>query len=286
MKLIFKISWANICYNKYKSLANIFVLALGIFLILSLLQIERALNNKFLDNLKNIDLVVGAKGSPLQIILSSVLHIDFPTGNISSKDANKIYRNPKIKNAIPISLGDMVDKFRIVGTDHKFLSLYNAEFEMGEIWQKPFEIVIGYDVAKSLSLKLGDRFFGNHGLVEGGETHKDQSYIVKGILKKTGLVIDRLAITSTESIWEIHSSDGHENHHHEQKDHKHSKEVTAILVQYKSPLNAISLPREINSNTNLQAASPAMELARIREIFGVTSTSIKAFFLLFLLAHN
>lgn len=271
-------------YIKYKSnwaflTIILFASSLSVMIVLSLLNEQT--NKELTKNLQNIDLVVGAKGSPLQLILSSVLHIDIPTGNIPLEEAEKLSQHPMIKKVIPVSLGDNYGGFHIVGTEKSYIDLYKGEISEGrKLWHSPLEVVIGADVAEKSNLKIGDNFYGSHGLTKGGEEHKDAAYIVTGILKRNHTVLDKLILTDKKSIWEVHAHHNHhdeeaqgehdEHNHHDEKaeDEHEGKEVTALLIQYKSPLAAVMLPRQINSDTDLQAASPAFEMARLISLMG------------------
>ena len=126
---------------------------------------------------ENIDVVVGIKGSPLQLILSSVYHIDIPTGNIPFDVVDSLLKDPQIKKAIPLALGDNWKGHRIVGTTTDYLKHYKAQLNDGRYWEKSFEVVVG----SSVKLKINDEFIGVHGLVEDGNSHKDEKYKVIGI---------------------------------------------------------------------------------------------------------
>ena len=119
----------------------------GMTIITTSILINQISKNTFYSNNPNLDAVVGSKGSPLQLVLSSIHHVDIPTGNISYKDAKKIMKHPAIKIGIPISLGDNFQNYRIVGTDKRFLNLYNTSLNTGSIWNKPMQAVIGYNLS-------------------------------------------------------------------------------------------------------------------------------------------
>ena len=122
---IFKLSIKNIFNKPLSSAISLALLILGIGIISLLLQLNYLIKDQMDNNLKGIDMVVGAKGSPLQLILSSVYHIDSPTGNISLEDAEKISSNRMVGSSIKLLYGDNYKGFRIVGTEDKFLDLYN-----------------------------------------------------------------------------------------------------------------------------------------------------------------
>ena len=241
---------------------SILLMILGVTIITLSVLVNQITKNTFTKNNPNLDVVVGAKGSPLQLVLSSIHHIDIPTGNISYKNAKKIMKHPAIKFGVPISLGDNFQNYRIVGTDKKFLKLYDAELEIGSIWEKPMQSVIGSNVANFTKLKIDKFFVGSHGLIDTGDIHSEQPYKVVGILKKTGTILDNLIITSLDSVWNLHSN---QNDILKNSD---SLEVTALLLKYKNKTSVFSFPRLINKNTNMQAASPNLEISKLFKLTG------------------
>jgi len=281
------ISLAYIRARALNASLNVLLLGLGVGTIVVLLLFSRQLEQRLERDAHGIDLVVGAKGSPLQLILSSVYHIDIPTGNIPLQDAQRLETDPLIKATVPLALGDSYEGFRIVGTSHAYVSLYEGVPEQGRLWQKPFEAVLGSEVAAHARVKLGDQIVGSHGIVEAGEKHEHSPYTVVGVLKPSGSVLDRLVLTSVESVWEIHGQGHHEDEdEHEEagkEQHLQPQEVTAVLVQYRSPMAAALLPRQINSQSALQAASPAFESARLLNIVGVGLETVQAFALILIL---
>ena len=238
------------------------LMVLGMTIITVSILVNQITKDTFNKNNPNLDVVVGAKGSPLQLVLSSIHHIDIPTGNISYKNAKNIIKHPAIKFGVPISLGDNFQNFRIVGTDKKLFKLYNAQLKIGSIWEKPMQAVIGYNVATLTQLKIDKFFVGSHGLIDTGDIHAEQPYKVVGILKRTGTVLDNLIITSLESVWSLHSNQNNV------VTNDNNLEVTALLLKYKNKTSAFSFPRLINKNTNMQAASPNLEISKLFKLTG------------------
>ncbi|UII21269.1 ABC transporter permease [Fulvivirga ligni] len=225
------------------------------------------------NNLKGVDMVVGAKGSPLQLVLSAVYHIDAPTGNIPYEEVMKLEKNRLVSSVIPLAYGDSYKGFRIVGSTDQYPELYHANIFKGRLWQDHFEVTVGAAVAEKLGLKVGDQFHGSHGLVEGGEAHHDHSYHVVGILDYTNAVVDQLLLTSMESVWDMHA---HEDENHGHSEHEEDeREVTAALVKFANPMAMIQLPRKINDKTNMQAAVPAYEMDRLFGFLGIGANTIK-----------
>ncbi len=286
---IVKLGYKNIADRPLSTLLSLLLLTLGVGMIALLLQVNRHIQQQMENNIRGVDMVVGAKGSPLQLILSAVYHIDAPTGNISLHEAEQLRKNRLVAAGIPLSYGDSYKGYRIVGTDHQYPELYKAPVSNGRLWQEPFEVTIGATIAQNLGLQIGDTFMGTHGMGEGSEIHDEHPYQVVGILGYANAVIDQLILTATESVWEVHHHEeeksenhpGEENHAHEEVDEKHSettahdgtpgeeREITAMLIRFRSPMAMIQLPRMVNENTNMQAAVPAYEINRLFNLLGV-----------------
>ncbi|PCI57227.1 MAG: ABC transporter permease [Alphaproteobacteria bacterium] len=314
------------------SALSVLLTAFGVTLAVIILQFGHHIHNRMSNDGKGIDIVVGAKGSPLQLILSSVYHIDIPTGNIAYKDAKKWMKHPKVKTAIPLALGDNWKGYRIVGTTPDYMTHYNADISKGRHWNKSFEVVIGADIP----LGLGKEISGAHGLSQGGHIHENEHYTVVGRLSKTGSVLDRLILTSLDSVLEIHGleaveshdldheetpheghdhtarhkeekhedheehedhhnhgghddhedhdgdkhedhkDDDHKGHDHEQHEEAGEPEITALLLTTRSPIANMNLPRIINRDTALQAANPALEMARLTSMLGLGAKTFSA----------
>ncbi len=268
---IFKLSLKNIFNKPLSSTISLALLILGIGIISLLLQLNTLIKDQMDNNLKGIDMVVGAKGSPLQLILSSVYHIDSPTGNISLKEAEKISKNRMVGSSIKLLYGDNFKGYRIVGTEKKFIELYNGKIKKGKNLSKPFEVLVGSKVYSKLKIDIGDDLISSHGLRETGESHDDKSFKVVGLLEPSNSVIDQLIITLPQSVWDVHGNHNlEEEHEHDQdEEHQHDdREITAMLIKFKSPMNIIQFPRQINETTNLQAAVPSYEISRLFKLFG------------------
>lgn len=224
---ILSLSWHNLKAKPLNTFLSLILFALGVGLISLLILLTRQVSDKMNRNIKNVNLVIGAKGSPLQMILSSVYHVDVPTGNIPLRQGEAIRRiKGLIERAIPQALGDSYEQFRIVGTNHDYPDLYEAKIAQGKIWEEDLECTIGDYVAKKTGLKVGDHFYGAHGLVQSvnADVHKSHAYTVTGIFEKTGTVVDQLIMTNVASVWRVHEGhhhdeDGGEEHHDEDEHH-------------------------------------------------------------------
>ena len=318
--MITRIAWKNIWFKPLNTALSIILLTASVAIITLLILLQEQFEKKFSSNIDGIDLVLGAQGSPLQLILSSVYQVDAPTGNIDYAEAKKWMKHPFVETAIPLAFGDNYRGYRIVGTTPDYLTKYGAEVKQGKVFSRNFEVVVGCSIAEKLRLKVGDKFFGSHGDAEEGELHDEHAYIVSGIASPTGKVIDNLILSNVQSVWamhdhehtegaaeeehdhdhdheghahaeeegvEHHHEDGHDHHHEEGEaahdhDHDHGhdhaeevvvseegKEITAVLVKFRSKMGIVTWPRLIAQNTKMQAASPAIEINRLFSLFGI-----------------
>ncbi len=288
--------------RKLSTLLNVFLLALGIGTIVVLMLFNRQFEDNMLKNAKGIDLVVGAKGSPMQLILSSIYHLDVPTGNIPLQEAQQLMRHRMIKQAIPLALGDSYRNYRIVGTNPAYLAHYEMTFAEGNVWENTFDVVVGAKVAEEAGIKIGDELVSSHGLGGEGDAHGDRPLKVKGILASAGNVVDRLVLTSVETVWAVHDEHlpgedhdedehghGEDDHGHDEEGHEEHEEerapavseadrqITSLLLQYRSPMAAVMFPRFVNSRTSMQSAAPAFETNRLFSMVGVGYDALNTF---------
>ena len=292
-------------------------MSLGVGIISILLILNNHIEKQLDNNLRSIDMVVGAKGSPLQLILSSVYHLDKPTGNISYKEAKSLNKNVLVDFTIPLSYGDTYKGYRIVGTNEKYFDLYNLELSQGKKWSRSMQAVLGSSVASNKNLKVGDKFFGTHGFDDHGHIHDNHAYVVVGILKQSYSVADNLILTNLKSVWQVHEEHddceddhyhdhsnhdhshdhhSHDHHSHDHSDHDHNhdnhsyddanKMITAMLVKFKSPVGLVQIPRKINEETNMQAAIPLFEINRLTSLIGFGINTINIIALIIMLVSG
>jgi putative ABC transport system permease protein len=289
--MIAALAFKNMLHRPLNTLLSGILLTVSVAMISLLLLLKSQLQQKFEVNIAGVDLVMGAKGSPLQLILSSVYHLDYPTGNIKYTVAQRWMNNPMVESAIPLAYGDNVQGFAIVGTTIDYLEKYGAQCEQGVFFQQPFEVVVGCDVAQKLSLSVGSIFHGTHGGDANGEQHDAHPYRVTGVLARSGTVVDHLVVTPLESVWlshEVHESpetdpdddeatqehhkDGHNNEHHgegEQSPSTADREITAVLFKFRGPMPIVLWPRLVAEQGNLQVAAPVIELNRLFSLLGI-----------------
>lgn len=254
---------------------NLLLLTLALGSITLVISVSAQVERAFERDLQGIDAVVGAKGSPLQLILSGVFHIDVPTGNIALADVQALRRHPQVAQVMALSLGDSFRGFRLVGAPVDYLAHYDARLAQGVPWGAPMQVVLGAQAALGTGLKPGDHFVGSHGLGGNGPAHAQDPYQVSGVLAPCACVLDRLILTATESVWQVHEA-AHALDESDREILEAEREVTVALVRYATPLAAVSFVRWVNGNTSMQAAAPALEITRLLRLVGVGTDVLRA----------
>ena len=273
------------------------LVALGTALLSLLLLLDRQLTAQFDRNLAGVDLVIGAKGSPLQLVTSTLYHADAPTGNVPIGAVAPFAhpRHPLIRGrATPLALGDSYRGRRIVGTSDSFYVWYGAETRAGRLPQRAYEVAVGARAAEAAGLRPGDTFRSAHGLDDNPDLeHADgEALEVVGVLAPTGLVIDELIVTPVATVWGVHG--GHAGAEHDDAEHAgaehddaghhdaghdhirpddgapwytHTDEsITALLAKFSARNTAtLNFARNLNENTDLMAATPPIVMAQFSE---------------------
>ena len=283
--MITKLAWKNIWFKPLNTVLSVILLTSSVAIITTLILVEKQFEEKFSSNIENVDLVLGAQGSPLQLILSSVYQVDTPPGNISY-DSVKVWMNhPFVEKAIPLAFGDNYRGYKILGTTTDYLAKFNAKVIDGVLFEKNFEVVVGSEIAQKLNLQVGEEFFGSHGDAKEGEVHDNYAYKVVGIASKTGKVVDNLIVCTIPTVWQMHHqheenpAHGEEGHVHEPDEHEHveadltidepNMEITAVLLKIRNQMAKLTWQRVIPQNTKMQAVSPAFEVNRLFGLFGI-----------------
>lgn len=295
---ILRLALNQILEKPLQSGINLLVMALGLGMVSLLLLGQHQFQERMGRDAEGIDLVVGAAGSPMQLILSSVYHVDIPTGNIPAEARDVVAEERAVALTIPLALGDNYQGYRLVGTETTLIEHYGGTLAEGRHWDQPLEAVAGARAARETGLAAGDEFAPQHGLGDGGPAHGEHPHRVVGVLEPTGTILDRLILTSVASVWRTHGHDHGHDEHGEEHDHGHDHEhgdahdeagnpgpgqepavethgeaahgepgeFTALLVRYAAPIAAARLPDRIDRETPWQSASPAYQSARLASL--------------------
>jgi putative ABC transport system permease protein len=291
--MIAKLAWKNIWFKPLNTVLSVILLSSSVAIITTLILVEKQFEEKFSSNIEDVDLVLGAQGSPLQLILSSVYQVDAPTGNINYDSAKVWMNNPYVEKAIPLAFGDNYRGYKILGTTHDYLTKFKTKVSDGRLYDKNFEVVVGSEIAQKLNISVGDEFFGSHGDAAEGEVHENYAYKVVGIASQTGKVVDNLILCTIPTVWQMHHgheenpAHGEEGHVHVEGEHEHeheeadltleepNMEITAVLLKIRNQMAKLTWQRVIPQNTKMQAVSPAFEVNRLFGLFGIGVTALQ-----------
>lgn len=256
----------------YKSIRNrlftttltVFSIALSISLLLSVERTKRAAQDGFTQSISQVDLLVGGRTGPLNLIMYSVFNMGSASNNISLESYEHFKKHPAVEWTIPYSLGDGHKGFRIVATDENFYKHYHyrgsgrIEFSSGIPAEGIWDAVVGSEVAKKLKYHLGDRIIIAHGVTkgEGILNHDDKPFTITGVLKPTGTAIDQsiyITLYGMEAIhmdWQSGSAPTKDKiipQDQIKKENIQLGPITSFFLRTKSRIETLGLQREINN---------------------------------------
>jgi putative ABC transport system permease protein len=215
---LFSIAWKSVKQRRVASLLTALSVALGVMLMVVVLVIAGAVDGAF--NQKSIayDLIIGAKGSDLQLVLSSVYRVQPPIANLPYMYLDQLQNDRRIETAIPLAFGDFTKaehgSFPIVGTTNEYFlheytpkKMFEVEDQEGtRQLSKLYDAVIGSQVAYRNNWKVGDQFSIVHGSADSEEAHEELFTIVS-VLRQTGTPNDRSVFLNLEAVYIL---DGHQ----------------------------------------------------------------------------
>jgi putative ABC transport system permease protein len=296
LKIALKSAW-----NRKVSLSlAMFSIAISILLLLGVDTIRKQAKNNFINTISQTDLIVGARTSPINLLLYSIFHIGNATSNVSYSSYQEIAALKQIKWSVPISLGDSHRGFRVMGTNSDYFRYYrhsntqSLQLQQGEVFSDLYDAVVGFDVAQSLNYKLNTEIVLNHGIVATKHSaHDDKPFRIVGILKKTNTPVDRTVLVSLQGIEAIHvdwqSGTRSALRISAEKARQmglESKSITAFMLGVESKITLFSLQRKINSHPTepLLAIMPGSTLASLWQTMGQFEKVLMAVSSLVLLA--
>jgi len=244
-------------------------IALGVSLVVASVLLARGIKDGFIAGATDYNLVVGAKGSPTQLVLGVVFRMDLATPNIEDTIYQSLHQDPRVETAVPIGVGDAFRGFRYVATNsayfaafpwrRKTFALAAGKFFADDPPSEPaYEAVLGAEAARSTGLQIGDRFYE-------GEEMAEYPLTVVGILRPTHSADDRAIFFSLPSYWGMN----------EVARGMAVKPLTAVLIRPKRMSDLPSLNRELNISADTQAVLPSAVLLTIFNMMAVAENVLK-----------
>ncbi|MDC9724709.1 MAG: ABC transporter permease [Gammaproteobacteria bacterium] len=286
-----KLALQSLLDRKGSVVLSIMAMTVSIFVLLGVEHVRHQVKDSFSNTVSGTDLIVGARTGSLNLLLYSVFRIGSPTNNIHWQSFETIAANPKVKWAIPISLGDSHKGFRVLGTTRDYFEYFSygkqrhLAFEQGEAFNDVFDVVLGSEVAKKLAYKLGDKVVLAHGVAETSfSLHDDRPFQIVGILKPTGTPVDQTLHVSLQGIEAIHIDWQHgvkipgsalSQSEIEQADLQ-PKSITAFMLGLKSKIATFRVQREINQYTHepMMAILPGVALSELWQMMRILENTL------------
>ena len=284
--------------RKFTAVLTVLSIALAVMLLLGVERLRSESRESFAATISGTDLVVGARSSPVHLLLFSVFRIGNATNNIRWDSYRAIAQRPEVAWTIPLSLGDSHRGFRVLGTTREYFEHFRfgrdrkLELARGGVFDDMHDAVLGADVAVKLGYKPGDSIVIAHGAGDVSfSLHEDQPFRVVGVLARTGTPVDRTVHVTLEGMDAVHAeaaedafdplaaavrAGADEHEHHAEK--KTERAITAFLVGLKSRGAALSMQRLVNeySGEPLSAILPGATLLEVWEIVGAAEKTLFA----------
>jgi putative ABC transport system permease protein len=261
-----RISLRHLSSRPFQTVAAVSVLALSSALAVMLFLLAQGLRDGLIRAVEPFDLIVGAKGSPYQLVLNTVMLRDVPIGNIKWSDHIALSDDARTDFSVPLAFGDSYLGYPVVGTGDGILRIRRGASDRGWLdvaegrwFESEFEAVLGAQTATESKLRIGDSFRTSHGVVF--EDEHEALFKVVGIAERVFGPYDRAIFVNIESIWENHA-------HHDHDDVDEDKEVTAVLVRPASYPDAYSLAVSFQRDSEKQLVFPAQTAARLFSLMG------------------
>lgn len=290
--ITFALAFRSLWARRYTALLTILSIATAVLLFLAVENLRHSARASFERTISGTDLIVGARSSPVNLVLYSVFQIGDPTNNITWETYEDIAARSDVAWVVPISLGDTHRGYRVVGTSPEYFDRYkyaddrNITFKDGRIFEDLFDIVLGAHVARELGYDMGTTLTLSHGL---GATsfvnHDKKPFRVAGILQPTGTPVDRSVYVSIAAVEAIHAGwqDGTPTAVSRSLSQDRLRaldiqpeSVTALLIGAKSRIQTLRLQRDLNTYAQepLQAVIPGVALSQLWETVSIVERSL------------
>ncbi|MDP2561176.1 ABC transporter permease [Psychrobium sp. 1_MG-2023] len=289
--MLIRLAIKSLIYRKASILLTIVTVSIGIFILLGVEHLRDQTKSSFTNSVSGVDLIVGTRTSSLNLLLYSVFRIGDPTNNISWQSYQNLSQHNTVDWAVPISLGDSHQGYRVIGTTPSYFDFFRhgnqqqLHFRHGRKFESVFDLVLGASVANKLGYKIGDRVVLSHGI---GHTsfikHDKLPFNVIGILKATGTPVDHTLHVSLQGLEAVHMTNPLAIKRLAktpelaltQATYLKPKSITAIMIGLKSKMAVFNFQRTINTNKNepLSAILPGVALSQLWQTMSVFDNAL------------
>lgn len=278
--MIRKIAWQQLWSKPLTTTLLLIVMALAVALSVLVVSLGSGFQRGLIAATEPFTLLVGSPGSSQQFVLNTVFLQDKPLANIPYTEVDQLRNKAKlVKQAIPLAFGDSMQGYRLVGTEPEIFTIRPSSNQPewlrlaeGKPFTKPFEAVIGQDVAQHTGLKVGDTFYSTHGTLAKGKAHENQPFTVVGLLANTNGPYNQAILTSIESIWDLHTH-SHANktpikETNPTKGLSAKGDVTAIMIEPVGFGQAYTLASLYVNRKDAQLVFPAQVITQLFNLMG------------------
>ena len=281
----FKFAIKNLLTRKSKFLITMIAIFVSTVIVLFSYNVARQINDGMITTATYYDVVVGPNGSSTDLVLSAMFFTGTLSDTVDASVYNEINDSRDVMKIVPIATGDNYKGNKIIGTTRDLLD--DKILKDGVMFEEPFEMIIGSNIAKKYNLKVGDDIVAAHGVSESSHSHEKSPYKVTGILEKTYTVYDDVLFTSPESVWNVHEhhdeddvemfSGEHTEHDENEENEEHSEhygEYTALLIKTRNPSAALTLIDDVNKLPGVLAVNPSTVLRSLIESIDTTTVIV------------
>ncbi len=255
-----KFALKNMAIKKAKILMIVLSIVISASVAILAYNIAEQVDDGFKTTAGYYDMIIGPSGSSTQLAMNTMFFTEKPLGTISYEYVEQLQADTRVNKVVPFTMGDSYNASKIVGTTPDFLE--GKELSKGEMFDAPFEAVIGASVANKYGLSIGSKMVTSHGLSEGGHAHESHPLTVVGILDETKTAYDQVVFTPVETIWATHDHSASEG---EDQDHEEHGEICAILVKSKSFNFYNQLKTEYSESGKLLVINPSEVIREVME---------------------
>lgn len=290
---LLRLALASLANRRFTAFLTAFAIALSVCLLLAVERVRTEARASFANTISGTDLIVGARSGSVNLLLYSVFRIGNATNNIRWDSFEHYAKDPRVKWAIPISLGDSHRGYRVMGTNSDYFTHYqygrqqHLQLSQGrQFANDPFEVVLGAEVAEALHYKLGDSLVLAHGIATISlVNHDDKPFTVVGILQRTGTPVDRTLHISLAGMEAIHvdwqngvPARGAARISADQARTMDLQPtaITAFMIGLNSKIATFSVQREINEfrSEPLLAILPGVALQELWGMMGIAEQAL------------
>ena len=243
--------WLMQWKRKWAALLIVGVLALitGVF-IKAPRALEHYIFHQWEESASQVDLIVGYKGSPIQIVASSLYRLENPTGNITAATYEFWKTHPLVAMSTPVALGDNVQGHPLVGTDSSYYPWFGLILKEGHLPAASGEVVLDEALADQLQVSIGSKLTSAHGSDSRGESHEHPLQVV-GILEAKRSADKSALFTVPQTYWTLH--------------HSAEPSYTSVMLKLKSKSAMLMLPNIISQRTDEQGAFPVFIFGQLQK---------------------